>query len=188
MGDVLVPTRPDPEWGRRPSQFSEFELSSETLSGLPIFQTLTPTELQSVDRIVHHRHFVTGEVILRAWVERSGLYVIQRGLCHVVRPGSEDEGPRVVGELVQGDLLGEFSLLDRSPRTTTIVAAEPCDLLGFFRPDLMELIETEPRTGFKILHQLSKIMARSLRDDLVHLRINRKQLSKRQDAEDLVHP
>lgn len=188
--ETLSPRRSDPEWGLlADGRDGDHALAVETLSELPIFQTLTGREMGIVERTIHQRHYVTGETVIRAWVRRSGMYIIQQGLCHVIRVDLEGNR-RVVGELGPGDLLGEFSLLDGSPRTTSIVAAEPSDLLGFFQPDLLDLVETEPRVGFKILYQLTRIMGEALRRDMEHLRQNRTKLRSdtEPEAEDLVYP
>ncbi|MDP6041167.1 MAG: cyclic nucleotide-binding domain-containing protein, partial [Candidatus Latescibacteria bacterium] len=81
------------------------------------------------------------------------------------------EGNRLVLDtLGDGELLGEFALLDDSPRSTSIIAAEPSDLIGFFRSDLVDLIQTQPKMGFKILYRLAQIMAHRMQDVMVDLR------------------
>jgi CRP-like cAMP-binding protein len=130
---------------------------------------LTWRELEKLERIVHRRHFIADEEVLRAWVPRSGLFVVLSGSVDVVRP-QEDGSQQVLDNLREGELLGEFAILDDSPRSTSIVAAEPSELVGFFRPDLMDLVQTDPRLGFKILYRVSQIMAKQLRDDIGYLR------------------
>ena len=168
--ESIGPKREDPEWhsgiGRRKESGS---VLVEVLGDLPIFDMLTCHELGCLSRIVHKRHFVSGEDVLRAWVPRSGMFVIQSGSVDVVRT-SEDGSSLVVGNLGAGELLGEFSLVDDSPRSTAIVAAETSDLVGFFRPDLMDLIETDPGLGFKILYRVSQILTAHLREDINRLR------------------
>ena len=168
--EINIPEREDPEWhpgiGRRRESR---EVLVDVLGDLPIFDMLTWRELTGLARIVHRRHFGAGEEVLRAWVPRSGMFVIQTGSVDVVRP-REDGTSLVVGNLGPGELLGEFSLVDDSPRSTAIVAAESSDLVGFFRPDLMDLVETHPRLGFKILYRVSQILTAHLREDIDRLR------------------
>ena len=163
-------TYTDPEWGnvlRRNTTTEETILS--ILKDLPVFQTLTESELMNVERIVHRRRFAAGEVIIRAHALRSGMYIVKSGSVDVVRPMSSGIFQKV-GHLEVGDLLGEFAILDDSPRSTSIVAAEPSELLGFFKPDLMDLVETDPRLGFKIVLRVAQMMTRRLRQDIEHLR------------------
>ena len=149
----------DPEWT---ALYESNEGQSEELVSMlgrqPVFDNLTNRELKRVERIVHRRRFMTGEVVIQAWVPRSGLFVVENGSVNVVRQLSLGE-EMVIGSLGAGELLGEFAILDDSPRSTSIVAAEPSDMIGFFRPDLMDLIETDPTLGFKILYRVSQIMS-----------------------------
>ena len=157
--------REDPEWYVNAGDAGEESAALlDVLGKLPIFETLTWNELEKIERIVHRRYFALGEMVIRAWTPRSGLFVVLSGSVNVVRH-SEDGTPHVLGHLGQGELLGEFAILDDSPRSTSIVASERCELIGFFRPDLMDLIQTDPRLGFKILYRLSQILGKHL--DLV---------------------
>ena len=168
--EAVVEEGVDPEWVADVGYQKRDEAGLlDTLSGLPVFDTLSLEELSKLERIVHRRHFRAGEVVLEAWVPRSGMFVIRSGSAEVVRL-QEDGSSAVVGHLAEGELLGEFSLLDDSPRSTSIVAAEPSELIGFFRPDLMDLIQTDPQFGYKILYRLSQIMTARLQVDIEHLR------------------
>ena len=174
--EVLALQRDDPEWDQGAGTGSEGQAGLlDVLGKLPIFEMLTWRELRRVKRIVHRRHFEAGEVVIRPWAPRSGSYAILSGSVDVVRR-QEDATPVVVGHVGEGELLGEFAILDDSPRSSSIVAAEPCELIGFFRPDLMDLIQTDPRLGFKILYRLSQIMGKYLRGVVGDLRRARSRL------------
>ena len=163
-------TYTDPEWGNvlRRKETTEESIPS-ILKSLPMFETLTAPELVKVERIVHRRRFAAGEVIIRARSPRSGMYIVKSGSVDVVRPMGNGIFQKV-GRLDVGDLLGEFAILDDSPRSTSIVAAEPSELLGLFKPDLMELVETDPRLGLKIVLRVAEMMTRRLRQDIELLR------------------
>ena len=44
------------------------------------------------------------------------------------------------------------------------MAAEDSMLLGFFKPDLLEILERQPATGVKILMRLSEVLGRRLKE------------------------
>ena len=146
---------------------------AELLGGLPFFELLTPVELSKLQHIVHIRSFGPGETVIRPHAPRLGMYVIQSGLVHVVRR-NRDGSSQIVGALSPGQLIGEFSLLDSSPRSSGMVAAEFSTLIGFFQPDLMSLIDTDPKIGFNILMPLSQMMAQQHRPVMNSLRELRK--------------
>jgi CRP-like cAMP-binding protein len=60
-----------------------------------------------------------------------------------------------LAELSEGDFFGELALLDDSPRSATAVAQTPCRILCFFKPELLDLIERNPKLGSKILFKLA---------------------------------
>ena len=166
---------PDPEWGGF-DQGQKTLSVSDLLGDLPLFELLTKNDLLKLERIVHVRMFTTGEIVIRANAPRLGLYVIQAGSAQVVRR-NPDGTSRSIGKIGTGELIGEFSLLDSSPRTSGIVALEPSTLIGFFQPDLMAVIDTDPQIGFKILHRLTQMMAEQHRRDMSQLRQLRKELA-----------
>ena len=152
----------DPEWA---NVFLEDITLEETLeqilAHIPIFSLLTGKELSKLARIVYIRRFDPGETIIYRGVEQSGFYLIRLGSVHIVREHL-DHTREVVGKLGPSELLGEFALLDNTPRTSSVVAAEASELIGFFKPDLMEILVTNPTLGCKILLRLAEEMSRKL--------------------------
>ena len=63
----------------------------------------------------------------------------------------------------EGDFFGDQVLLDESARTASAVARSSTRAVGFFRPDLLELIERNPRLGLKIVMRLSHMISVRLR-------------------------
>ena len=63
----------------------------------------------------------------------------------------------------------QSGLRDPSPHSLSFFAAEPTKLIGFFKPDLVELLDTQPEMGCKILLRFSQNMARILREQYADL-------------------
>jgi CRP/FNR family transcriptional regulator len=93
------------------------------------------------------------------------MYIIQSGSAHVELE-TPDEAHIHLATLGEQQFFGEMSLLDGAPRAASVVAAERTHALGFFRADLMGLIEHAPRLGFKIVWRLNNIMRRRLNETL----------------------
>lgn len=161
----------DPEWENffSPEKIEEEESLERALSRIPVFSLLKPRELHKLLRLVHVREFEAGETIIRRGVNQSGFYHIRTGSANIVRE-RPDGSRRIVATLYPPELIGEFALLDDSPRSTSVVAAEPSQLIGFFEPDLMDIIATNPEMGCTILLRLAEDMSRSLNSDYKRLR------------------
>ena len=155
----------DPEWSI-PFFDEEGQIGSleQSLGRISIFSLLAERELVQLARIVHIRRFKSGETIIYRGVEQSGFYLVRSGSVHIVRYNF-DQSWTAVGTLGPNELLGEFALLDSTPRTSSIVAAEHSELIGFFKPDLVEVLATNPEMGCKIVLRLAEEMSRSLNVD-----------------------
>lgn len=160
----------DPEWENFFAEVEGEESKSleRLLAGIAVFDLLRPRELRKLARIVHVRKFRHGEVVIKRGALQSGFYLIRSGSVNIVR--ERDDQREVVTTLYPPELLGEFALLDDSPRSTSIVAAEASELIGFFKPDLMDIVATSPETGCMILLRLAEEMTRSLNKDYARLR------------------
>jgi CRP-like cAMP-binding protein len=55
-----------------------------------------------------------------------------------------------------GDLVGELSALDGSPRSATIVAVEPVETLALAREDFLSLVASDPSISLLLLRALSR--------------------------------
>ncbi len=160
----------DPEWSNVfRSEKSHEESVEQALRHIRMFSLLTDWELSRLAGIVHVRNFKAGETVIHKGVEQSGFYMVLKGSVDIVREGL-DGSRQAVGSLGAYELLGEFALLDGTPRTASIVAAESSQLIGFFRPDLVEILDTNPVLGCKILLRLAEEMSRSLSADYRKLR------------------
>jgi len=137
--------------------------TEELLSQVPAFSDLDTRELKEVAAIVHKREYKAGEIVFAQGDPGLGMYVIQEGEVGIVL---EDKWGRKrdLVVLTEGDFFGELGLIDESPRSANAVCRTPCSLIGFFRPDLMELIEQNQRLGIKIVHKLAEIVAMRLRN------------------------
>jgi|FLOH01.1.fsa_nt_gi CRP/FNR family transcriptional regulator, cyclic AMP receptor protein len=152
------------------------------LANIYIFQNLTRRELKLVGSMAHVRHYNSGESVFEQGDPGSGMYIILNGSVGVYQniPHSE---PRRLNDLYKGDFLGELALLDEAPRSASIKTNENSILLGFFRADLMKLLNSKPETGNKIMLALSKVLAHRLRETNDALRLCQLEASKKSEAQ-----
>jgi CRP-like cAMP-binding protein len=90
------------------------------------------------------------------------MYVVRSGRVHIVLQHKADN-PILLAELEAGDFFGEMALLGDTSRSATAVADGSVELIGFFHPDLLEIINLHPHTGAKISFGLAKTLADRLR-------------------------
>jgi CRP/FNR family cyclic AMP-dependent transcriptional regulator len=153
--------------------FRKSDQDQEVLEALRqtfVFSALSKKELGFVKETVHVRNFKPGESIFRQGEVGVGMYVVLKGTLDIFvdRFVSEEHAPvktQMVTRLRAGDFLGELSLVEHnSRRTATAIASEDSILIGFFKPDLFEILERQPETGVKILLRLSEVLGRRLKE------------------------
>jgi CRP-like cAMP-binding protein len=134
------------------------------LRATPLFQALSFRELRRIESILHQRRFMPNEIVFEQGEEGLGLYVVRSGKVRVSRQenGKEQE----IATLGRGQFFGELALLDGAPRSANARAVEPTELIGFFRPDLNKLYETNPRIAAKVAMELARWIGRRLRDTI----------------------
>jgi CRP-like cAMP-binding protein len=136
----------------------------EVLRENVLFQTLSDRELQYLSSMVYERVYQPEEPIFSQNDRGLGMYVIAKGRIAIrtSNPASGDHDV-LVTTLVEGSFFGELALVDPDNlRTATAVPTEVSVLIGFFKPDLLEIIDRKPEMGAKILFQLSTVLGRRL--------------------------
>ena len=134
----------------------------EILKKVPIFQDLNRREFNKIENILHRRNWSADKAIVNEGDSGVGMYIIVSGEVRITHEG-DDGVQQQLATLTTGDFFGEQALLDESPRTASAFVVEPCSIIGFFRSDLLELIEGNPRLGLKIVMRLSQMISVRLR-------------------------
>ena len=98
-----------------------------------------------------------GEVLIREGEADASLYVILRGNAEVLRGGE------VVNRLGPGDYFGEMSLIDRVPRSATVVAGQAMTFLVLERDRFFGILQTDASMSTKVLWSIAQKLNRRLR-------------------------
>ena len=131
-------------------------------SKVPIFDTLTRRQKLKINSLIHIRHFNKDEIVFRQDDPGVGLYIVRDGQVEVYRE-YDDKTRNKIASLKKGDFFGDISLLNDSPRSATVVASQKTVLLGFFKTDLLNLMDSDPKLGVRFVYQLARIVAERLR-------------------------
>jgi CRP-like cAMP-binding protein len=145
------------------------ESLAEILQNVPLFQELTVKELKILERVVHIRTYEAGEAVFVETELGAGMYIIRSGRVDICL-NYKTERRLILAELEEGDFFGEMALLGDTSRSATAVARDRSELIGFFHPDLVEIINIHPEVGAKISLGLAKTLADRLRYTNAQLR------------------
>ena len=128
------------------------------LRDIPLFANLSRRELTAVEQILYRRQYAAGEIIFRQSEPGVGMYIVLEGTVAILY---EPTGV-TLAELRHGEFFGEIALLNETPRSATARALSACTLLGFFQPELLGLLKSDPGLGVKILLPLARIAGQRL--------------------------
>jgi hypothetical protein len=134
-------------------------VASEPQHAVALFRGLSREEL---DRFLNAATLVSaspGDRILREGERGDTVYILLKGLADVTRG---DSGERTVNLLGAGDIFGEVGLLTATPRTASVIARAPCEVLVLSGPQLERFLEREPLIAARVLMNLSRILAAKL--------------------------
>lgn len=124
---------------------------------IPVFAGLSQRDFDLLYAITGTRRLRTREVLFRKGDEGAALYGVLRGRLRVF---SGAESKEVIFKYLEpGEVFGEIALLDSQPRSATIAAVEPVELLTLQRRDLLPFLEQHP----KVAIQLATALAQRLR-------------------------
>lgn len=115
------------------------------LRNVPLFSQLSQRQLNAVARHVDEIQLRKGAVLAKQGAQGLEAIIIVDGRARVVTDG------KAIAELTAGDVVGEMSVIDGKPRSATVIAQTPMDLLVLHRRDFVFLLETVPGLQRKLL-------------------------------------
>jgi CRP-like cAMP-binding protein len=123
--------------------------STGALKASPFFEGWTEDELEHFERIAERTRFAAGEVMIREGQPGQAFLILITGTAEV------SQGGEPLRRLAAGDHAGEMALLDDSATSATVVARSDVEALVLHRRDFLNLLETIPSLGRRILATLA---------------------------------
>ena len=120
-----------------------------------LFAELDDRELSSIAAVAKARRYAKDDVIFHADESGDVFCLIREG--HVKVTMISPEGKEIILSLLgPGDFFGEMALLDDEPRSATVVATEPLDLVTIWRSDFLQILQENFSITRKVLAELSR--------------------------------
>ena len=117
----------------------------ELLQRVPLFSSLSPSQLETLARSFRARTFSAGSEVTTEGESGVGFFVIQDGAATVTVHGDE------VRRLGPGDYFGEIALIAQSARTATVTADSALRTYAMTFWDFRPLVEDTPGIAWKLL-------------------------------------
>ena len=104
------------------------KVSTTILRTVPLFAGFSDVQLTMLTQVVTRRSVPRGSMLMAEGDATDSLYMIISGRLKVMM-GDADGKEVILALLGPGEIVGEMGLIDDSPRSATVIAIEPSELL-----------------------------------------------------------
>ena len=104
-------------------------VSTTVLKSVPLFGSFPEDQLRALSAMVTRRLATRGTAIMHEGDPTDSLYIVMSGRLKVMM-GEADGKEVILGIIGPGEFFGEMGLIDDNPRSATVIAIEPCELLA----------------------------------------------------------
>lgn len=136
-------------------------LTVEQLRSIPALANHAQEDLDLLAFISTLRTFAAGEVIMREGSEGDACWLIVQGSVSVSR--SQNIGAEALAHLGPGALVGQLALIDRAPRSATVIATAPTAALELRADAFTNLVRAFSPVALRFQAQVALAGVRQLR-------------------------
>jgi CRP-like cAMP-binding protein len=138
------------------------QVRTDFLRGIPIFEGVPAPVIERFAQGLEVRRCEPGALLFKEGDASRELFIVLGGELEVMKRSKRGRDARiaVVG---MGDSIGEMSIVDDQPRSATVMAVSPSQLMRLGADDLARLAETDLRSYATILHNVAREISRRLR-------------------------
>lgn len=135
-------------------------VNDNVIGTVPLFEALNEQDQAELRRMMTETTLRRGETLFNEGDPGDRLYVLVEGkvkLGHTAPDGREN----LIAVLGPSEMLGELTLFDPGPRSTTASAVAPTRLLTLEHSDLMGLLDSRPELAKHMLKALAQRLRRT---------------------------
>jgi CRP-like cAMP-binding protein len=123
------------------------------LADAPLFEGLAKSQLRRIAKVSGARTFDPGEELVKEGVPGRVFYIVVEGQAKIVRRG------RTIERVGPGDSFGEMAILTTAPRSASVIAESPMEVLTLSGPHLRTILLDQPRIAVRLLDTLANRLA-----------------------------
>lgn len=120
-----------------------------------LFAELDDRELLQIANVAKSRRYAKDDVVFHADESGDVFCLIREGEVKVTMISPEGK-EIILSMLGPGDFFGEMALLDDEPRSATVIATEPLEVVTIWRSDFLSLLSENFGLTKKVLAELSR--------------------------------
>jgi CRP-like cAMP-binding protein len=125
----------------------------ERLAEVPLFEGLSKQQLRRISNLMTRIDRPAGQVLTTEGEHGSEFFIVLEGEVEV------RQGDRVIATRKPGDYVGEIALLDKRPRTASVVATTAVSVEVLSRREFVSLLAEAPELSEQIMATMARRLA-----------------------------
>ena len=134
-------------------------VSTSVLKSVPMFSAFREDQLRALVPVVVRRGVPRGTVLMREGDQVDVLYIVVSGRLKVMM-GEADGKETILSIIGPGEFFGEMGLIDDNPRSASVVAIEPCELLAVSKREFRKCLVENADLSMAVM----RVLVRRLRE------------------------
>jgi CRP-like cAMP-binding protein len=146
-----------------PEKISETEEETRSfLISLPIFDSFDVNELSILAKHMSYIHLQLGEHLFVEGDQGTFMGFVVSGILEVQKKAETGENI-TLARLTKGSSIGEMALIDRSPRSATVIAKQPTTMVTLTEKGFDLLADKYPPIGIKVIRKVARLLSLNMR-------------------------
>ena len=147
-------------------KFYKERVLDNLLAFSPLTQGFSPQERRKLIEKFKLQEYQEGEVVVEEGEEGDAMFLIKSGKAEVTTIDPRDKRRLTLARLGPGDFFGEVSLIKNKPRTATVSALTPLEVMVIDRQSFQELTQEHP----EIVDLLEQTIEKRVEDTIKRIR------------------
>lgn len=141
------------------------ETEEETRSfliNLPIFDSFNVDELSVLAKHMSFIHLQLGEHLFVEGDQGTFMGFVVTGVLEIQKKAETGENIPLA-RLTKGSSIGEMAIIDKSPRSATVIAKQPTTMVTLTEKGFDLLAEKYPPIGIKVIKKIARLLSLNMR-------------------------
>lgn len=130
-------------------------IASDDLRRFPMFRTISAADLDALARAMRRKSFPPTTLLFHKGDPGDAMMLIRAGQVRIFM--HDEQGNEITFRTIGvGQILGEFSLLDRKPRSASASTITALDVYVLGRADFLKLLNERPLVGIELMRSFAE--------------------------------
>lgn len=144
------------------SQSNTEEETRSFLISLPIFSNFNVDEIAILSKHMSFIHLKSGEYLFIEGDQGTFMGFVVNGILEVQKRAETGENI-TLARLTKGSSIGEMAIIDKSPRSATVIARKSTTMVTLTEKGFDLLAERQPSLGIKVIKKIARLLSLNMR-------------------------